>query len=163
MIINRPSFACLLAAGLLSVAPAGWSQPAESSPRSVAEAWLEAYASQDFEQMSALMSEDTVFVDPTSFAIDAVTDRIEWRGPEAIIAGVSAWGMDHGVYTIDRTYEASGQVVFSGHVDVVYGEGDSAQTFRYPITTIISVVDSQVAEHRDYTDFNGASRVPTPH
>ena len=113
--------------------------------------------------MAALMTDDTVFIDPTSFAIEGITNRIEWRGSDAIIAGVSAWGIDHGTYTIERTYEASGQVVFSGHIDVVYGQGESAVTFRYPITTIIAVEDGHVAEHRDYTDFNGATRVTAPH
>ncbi|RKQ96815.1 nuclear transport factor 2 family protein [Maricaulis maris] len=161
--MTRMTHACLLATCLLTAAPSAAQSTPDATPRHIAEAWLDAYASQNFAAMSALMTEDTRFIDPTSFDIDAVTERIEWRGPAAITAGIAAWGMDHGVYTIDRTYEASGQVVFNGHMDVVYGTGDDAQTFRYPITTIIAVVDGHVAEHRDYTDFNNAAPVQASH
>ncbi len=153
----------LALAGSLTGFAAAAADHHEETPRAVAEAWLDAYSSQDFAVMTALMTEDTVFIDPTSFNIDMVTDRIEWRGPEAITAGVSAWGINHGRYTVNRSYEASGRVIFNGHIDVIYGEGENAQAFRYPITTIITVEDGRVAEHRDYTDFNGASRIAVPH
>jgi len=135
------------------------SETAATTPRAIAEAWLDAYSRQDFDRMTALMTADTVFLDPTSFEIAAVTERIEWRGPVAITAGIAAWGVDHATYTIDRTYEASRHVVFIGHVDVAYGTGAAAQTYRYPITTIVRVADGHVLEHRDYTDFAGAARV----
>jgi len=155
----------LLGGTLLCATPADAQPPAGevASARSIAEAWLEAYGSQDFDRMTSLMTDETVFIDPTSFAIDAVTNRIEWQGPAAITSGIAGWGMTQGVYTIDRTYEASGHVVFNGHVDVIYGEGEERQAFRYPITTIISVINGRVAEHRDYTDFHGASRVEPSH
>lgn len=135
------------------------SQTEVAAPRVIAEAWLDAYSRQDFDRMTELMTAETVFLDPTSFEIAAVTERIEWRGPEAITSGIAAWGLDHATYTVDRTYEASRNVVFIGHVDVVYGSGDAAQTYRYPITTIVSVADGHVLEHRDYTDFSGATRI----
>ncbi|MAC87987.1 MAG: hypothetical protein CMF73_01545 [Maricaulis sp.] len=159
-------FRLLFAVVLLSVGitPVTSAQPAsvDLAPRALAEAWLDAYARQDFDRMRSLMTADTVFVDPTSFEVAAVTQPIDWRGPEAITAGIAAWGMDHAVYTVDRSYEASGNVVFSGHIDVVYGDGASSQTFRYPITTIIRVADGHVVEHRDYTDFAGALRISAP-
>ncbi len=149
--------------GSLAGLGAAFSDHHAETPRAIAEAWLDAYSNQDFDGMTQLMSEDTVFVDPTSFEVDTITNRIEWHGPAAITAGVGAWGVSHGIYTIERSYESSGRVVFIGHIDVVYGEGTDAQAFRYPITTIITVEDGHVAEHRDYTDFTGASRIPAPH
>ncbi|WP_323760714.1 nuclear transport factor 2 family protein [Maricaulis sp.] len=152
----------LALAGSLTGFAAASDENSDDSPRAIAEAWIEAYSSQDFDGMTALMTEETVFVDPTSFDIAMVTDRIDWQGPAAITAGVGAWGMNHGRYTIARTYEASGRVIFNGHIDVIYGEGEEAQAFRYPITTIITVEGGHVTEHRDYTDFNGASRITAP-
>ena len=156
------SLSLAIAGCLTGLAAASADHHAET-PRAIAEAWLEAYSNQDFEGMTALMTEDTVFVDPTSFDIAAITNRIEWQGPDAITSGVGAWGINHGRYTIERSYESSGRVIFNGHIDVIYGEGEGAQAFRYPITTIITVADGHVTEHRDYTDFNGASRIPAPH
>jgi limonene-1,2-epoxide hydrolase len=152
----------IIASGIMLAAPA-FADTAANSAREVAEAWLDAYQRQDFAAMTALMTEETVFVDPTSFSIEAVTERIEWRGPDAITSGIAAWGMDHGVYEIERSYEASDRVIFIGRVDVVYGQGEAAQTFRYPITTIVTVDGDHVVEHRDYTDFAGATRVQPTH
>ena len=76
----------LAIAGCLTGLAAASADHHAETPRAIAEAWLEAYSNQDFEGMTALMTEDTVFVDPTSFDIAAITNRIEWQGPDALPA-----------------------------------------------------------------------------
>jgi len=140
--------ACLMITG------AGHAQDA----RATAEAWLRAYEAQDQDAMRALLTEDSRFVDPTSFDRPEVTERIEWTGPDAILSGVAAWGASAGEYTVSRTFEASNRVVFEAEMRVTYGEDENTVSFIYPIVTIITVEDGHVAEHRDYTDFDGMRR-----
>mgnify|MGYP003674765716 CR=1 FL=1 len=144
----------LTAASLAFVAAAASAQDVQSA-RDTAEAWLHAYEAQDFEAMRALLTDESVFVDPTSFDRPEVSETINWTGPDAIIAGVSAWGISHGEYDVSRTYESSGRVVFNAVMTVVYATPNGEIGYFYPITTIISVEDGYVIEHRDYTDFEG--------
>jgi ketosteroid isomerase-like protein len=133
---------------------------AANDDREIAETYLAAYQAQDFETMHELYAEDAHFIDPTSFDMPNIGARIEWIGPDAIIAGLSGWGVTRIDYTIAQTYAASGRVVFQATADVVYGNGTDERVFRYPITTIITIVDGKVAEHRDYTDFTGMTELP---
>ena len=131
------------------------------SAQDVAERYLAAYSRLDFEDMRALYAPNATFIDPTSFAVLAPEQRIDWQGADAIIDGISNWGLTALDYRIQRTYEASGQVVFDAVVDVTYGPGSGNRTFRYGIVTIIQIENGQVIEHRDYTDFTGAIEIST--
>ncbi|WP_394693357.1 nuclear transport factor 2 family protein [Hyphobacterium sp.] len=129
----------------------------EQTPaRQTAEAWLDAYQAQDFSAMRALLTDESVFIDPTSLGRENFGDPINWQGADAILAGVGAWGVTHAEYHIDRTYESPGRVIFDGSVDVTYGDPDNPVSYNFPIITIVTVRDGWVAEHRDYTDFDGA-------
>lgn len=128
-----------------------------SPVRSTAETYLAAYAALEYETMHGLYAEDAVFLDPTSF--DIVQDRIEWQGADAIITGIQGWGLAAIDYQIQRTYEASGQVIFEAVADVTYGEAYNNRVFRYNIVTVLTVQDGQITEHRDYTDFAGATEI----
>lgn len=132
---------------------------AQHTPRDIADAYMDAYERQDFEAMRAHYAEDAVFLDPTSFDRPEVGQRIEWQGADAITRGVGAWGVAAADYTVDRSYASSGRVVYIGTVRVTYALETGPVSFDYPITTIITVADGRVAEHRDYTDFDGARRV----
>jgi len=148
---------CLTAALVaLVIAPAGLAQ---GDAMTIARAYLAAYEAQDYDAMRGFYAEDAHFIDPTSFDIESVAVDIDWTGPDAIIEGIRAWGMARGEYRIDRSYEASGRVVFLAEMDVIYAVPDGEVVFRYPITTIITVRDGQVVEHRDYTDFQHMHRV----
>tara|TARA_R110002073_G_scaffold19336_3_gene70668 strand:- start:7160 stop:7624 length:465 start_codon:yes stop_codon:yes gene_type:complete len=139
------------------VAAAAHAQDAPTA-RETAERWLDAYETQDFDAIRALLTDGSRFIDPTSFERPEVSNPIDWTGPDAIIEGIAAWGMTAGHYTIHNTFEASGRVVFQAEMRVTYGAGEAAVSYLYPIVTIVTVEDGHVAEHRDYTDFNGMRR-----
>ena len=132
----------LLAAALVPAAPAA----AEDDALAIAQAYIAAYEAQDFDAMRALYAADAHFIDPTSFAMDAVTPDIDWTGPDAIIAGIRSWGVLRGEYHVDRLYEASGRVVFDAEMDVVYAMPEGEITYRYPIITIITAVGATSLE-----------------
>ena len=137
-------------------------QATPAEPVAVAEAYLAAYESQDFVALRALYAEDAVFIDPTSANVQPITPPISWRGRDAIIEGLRSWGVARMDYTLDRTFHASGQVVFDGTSDVIYQTPNGELTYRFPIITIITVANGQVTEHRDYTDYAGMHQVPAP-
>tara|TARA_R110000744_G_scaffold84678_4_gene165704 strand:+ start:6626 stop:7123 length:498 start_codon:yes stop_codon:yes gene_type:complete len=151
---------CLLACPTLA-APARATGTASNS-RNIAEAYLAAYQRQDHDAMRALYAETARFIDPTSLAIPQITPPIDWRGADAIIAGISSWGIAQLSYEIDRSYESSDAVIFDGRTVVSYQTGIGERRFVYPIITIITVQDGKVVEHRDYTDFAGARELPAP-
>lgn len=128
-----------------------------SSARQTAQSWLDAYQAQDFETMRALLTDESVFIDPTSLGRENFGNPINWQGPDAILSGVAEWGVTHAEYHIDRTYESPGRVIFNGSIDVTFGDPDSQVRYNFPIVTIVTVADGSVVEHRDYTDFDGAS------
>lgn len=128
-----------------------------SAARQTAQAWLDAYQAQDFDAMRAMLSDESVFIDPTSLGRENFGDPINWQGADAILAGVGAWGVTDAEYHIERTYESPGRVIFDGSVDVTYGDPDNPVSYNFPIITIVTVADGSVIEHRDYTDFDGAS------
>lgn len=130
------------------------------SDRTVAEAYLSAYQHQDYDRMRALYAVDAVFVDPTSFRLPQMPP-IDWQGPDAILEGIASWGISGLEYHLERSYSASGAVVFDGSADAIYATPSGLRTFNYPIVTIITISDGLVIEHRDYTDYAN-SREVTP-
>jgi ketosteroid isomerase-like protein len=129
------------------------------SDREIARAYLAAYEAADYDTMREYYTEDAVFIDPTSFGIPNISDTIHWQGADAIIAGISAWGVSGLEYTFDRIYESSGRVIFDGATHVIYSGDNGDVIYNYPIITIITVENGLVVEHRDYTDFAGATQV----
>ena len=144
-----------LALTLLSAQPA----LADDNPVALAQAYINAYEAQDFDAMRDFMADEMVFIDPTSFDLVHVSEAANWSGPDATIAGISAWNIHSGAYRIERIYEAAGRVIFDGAFDAHMATPDGVRTFRYPIVTIITVEDGQVVEHRDYTGLNDVSEV----
>ncbi len=151
--MNRLKIAIIASvASMASIAGAQDAAPA----RHTADAWLAAYQAQDFEAAREFLTDESVFIDPTSFGRENFGEPINWTGPDAIINGISSWGLVNGEYRFDRVYESPGRVIYDGNVLVTYGNG--AQ-YDYPIITIVTVSDGRLVEHRDYTDFDGAVRV----
>lgn len=146
----------LTAAAVLTMI--GSSAVAQDAPEAVAEAYLAAYQAQDFAALEALYAEDAVFIDPTSEAIQGIGGPFDWTGREAILAGIRGWGATRLEYEIDRTWSASGHVVFDGAVAAIYETETGSVAYRYPIITIVTVEDGRVTEHRDYTDFSGMTQ-----
>ncbi|MCF8880498.1 nuclear transport factor 2 family protein [Hyphobacterium sp. SN044] len=136
----------------------GAAAQAQDAPEAVAEAYLAAYQAQDFVALEALYAEDAVFIDPTSEAIQGIGGPFNWTGREAILAGIRGWGATRLEYEIDRTWSASGHVVFGGAVAAIYETETGSVAYRYPIITIVTIEDGHVTEHRDYTDFSGMTQ-----
>ncbi|WP_421784692.1 nuclear transport factor 2 family protein [Hyphobacterium sp.] len=130
---------------------------ANADDRQVADAWLEAYQAQDFEAMGALLNESSRFIDPTSFGREGFDGPIDWMGPDAILSGIRAWGVTHAQYHFDDVFTSPGRVIYRGSIDVTYGTEDTRYSYNFPITTIITVESDHIAEHRDYTDYDGAT------
>jgi len=130
----------------------------ETSPaRQTAEAWIAAYEAQDFDAMRALLTDGSHFIDPTSLGRENFGNPIDWQGADQILEGIAGWGVTHAEYHVERSYESPGRVIFNGSIDVTYGSPENPLSYNFPIVTIITVDDGHVAEHRDYTDFEGAT------
>lgn len=134
--------------------------PDAGDARPVAEAYLDAYQSQDFEALAALYAADASFIDPTSFDVGDITPPISWRGKAQILDGLASWGVVRLDYAIDRSFAASGRVVFDGAVTAVYATQSGQRAFVFPIVTIVTVDAGEVIEHRDYTDYAGMHEQP---
>lgn len=131
---------------------------AQDTPEAVAEAYLAAYQAQDFAALETLYAEDAHFIDPTSETVQGIGGPFDWTGREAILAGIRGWGATRLEYEVDRTFSASGHVVFDGAVAAIYLTQAGSVAYRYPIITIVTVEDGHVTEHRDYTDFSGMTQ-----
>jgi len=127
-----------------------------TSSRQTADAWLTAYQAQDFDVVRQYLNDDSVFIDVTSFGREEFSGPIDWTGAEAIVAGITSWGLESVVYNFERVYESPGRVIYDGSALVTYQNG---ALYNYPIISIVTVADGHLVEHRDYTDFDGATRV----
>lgn len=130
---------------------------AAADDRQIADAWLSAYQSQDFAAMGTLLNDDSHFIDPTSFGREGFEAPIDWAGAEAIRAGIRSWGITHAQYHFEDIFESPGRVIYRGSIDVTYGTAEARYSFNFPIITIITVAGDHIAEHRDYTDYDGAT------
>ncbi|QNL19837.1 nuclear transport factor 2 family protein [Hyphobacterium sp. CCMP332] len=149
----------LLFSGLLFCLGCLWADTLaqDSTPsRQIADAWLTAYQAQDFDAARGLLTHESVFIDPTSFGRENFGEPINWTGADAIISGISSWGLAGAEYSFDRVYESPGRVIYDGSVLVTYQNG---ARYDFPIITIVTVADGHLVEHRDYTDFDGAVRL----
>jgi ketosteroid isomerase-like protein len=127
-----------------------------------ARAYLDAYARLDLAALERLYAEDANFNDPTSETVPGIGGPFVWRGRAAILAGIGRWkqSVKSLNYEVERIYEASGHVVFVGEVRPVV-QGDKRLTqYAYPIVTIVTIANSKVAEHRDYTNYAASRVVP---
>lgn len=133
----------------------------DAAPISAARTYLEAYQRLDLQQLERYYTEDVEFNDPTSLRVSGIGGPFVWRGREAVLAGVRRWAQSVQSlnYDVERIYEASGRVVFSGTVTSVTRTPGGVARYRYPIVTILTISDGRVSEHRDYTDYAGAVRL----
>jgi ketosteroid isomerase-like protein len=145
---------------------------AGSSPRGNAETitaattYLEAYQALDLARLQALYTENATFDDPTSLRVRGIGGPFVWRGRNEILTGIRSWtkSISSLRYDIDDVYEASGRVVFIGAVNPAVATPNGPTQFRYRIVTIVTVEGGRISEHRDYTDYAGATQgaAPTP-
>lgn len=148
----------IAAAGPAAAQPA---QRGDAATIAAATAYLDAYQAFDLERLEALYAEDATFDDPTSLRLAGVDGApFVFRGRDAILNGIRFW-MQNSVtslrYDVEDVYESSGRVVFIGAASTIGPEG-SAQ-WRFRIVTIVTIENGLVVEHRDYTDYWGATQV----
>lgn len=124
-----------------------------------AEAYLTAYQALDLPAVAAAMAPDARFEDPTSTDVPGIGGPFKWQGRDAVIAGLRGWtqSVRRIDYTIRDKYEASGHVVFIGTASALIQMPNGAARTSYPIVTIITMRDGKVIEHRDYTNYAGAT------
>lgn len=158
--------ATIAVAALVLTAPPCLAQtaPRQSGDRTTisrALEYLDAYERLDVAELSHLYAERAEFVDETSMAFPK---PFMWAGRDAILAGIGEWkdtvrSLD---YRLTDAFEAAGRVVFVGTVDSISRGPNGDVTFIFPIVTIVTLEGGQVIEHRDYTDYAGATRRREP-
>ena len=152
-------FWCVLAVAAPATAQSAHRGDAPTIARALA--YLDAYQVLDLERLETLYAEDATFDDPTSLRVPGIGGPFVWRGRSEIMAGIRTWSQSVTSlrYDIEDIYEASGRVVVQGAVNPVVATPNGAVQFRYRIVTIVTVEDGMVREHRDYTDYAGATQV----
>lgn len=124
--------------------------------------YLDAYQSLDLAMLETFYSDDADFNDPTSIEVRGIGGPFVWRGRANILEGMRSWlagGVTSLKYEIDDVYEASGRVVFVGAINSFIAAPAGLVQFHYRIVTIVTIENGLVSEHRDYTDYAGATKV----
>ncbi|MEQ1808995.1 MAG: nuclear transport factor 2 family protein [Terricaulis sp.] len=147
-----------IALAVAAPAAAQNSQRDHEATIAAATAYLDAYQAFDLERLETLYAEEATFDDPTSLHLAGVNGApFVFRGRDAILNGIRYW-MQNSVtslhYDVEEVYESSGRVVFVG---AATANGPSRWRFR--IVTIVTIENGLVVEHRDYTDYWGATQV----
>lgn len=122
----------------------------------IADQYIKAYQQFDIDKMATFYHQDSIFIDPTS----AVYGEHQYHmiGKQAIIDKLTKFIKSVGKLTLDyqleHRFEAAGHVVYQAMVKVSSGHGDTLTTACGAITTIITIKEEKVVEHRDYFDYN---------
>jgi ketosteroid isomerase-like protein len=145
----------------LAVAAPAAAQPSQGDHEATiaaATAYLDAYQAFDLERLEALYAEDATFDDPTSLHLTGVNGApFVFRGRDAILDGIRHWirqSVTSLQYDVEEVYESSGRVVFIGAAT-----SNGSTQWRFRIVTIVTIENGLVVEHRDYTDYWGATQV----
>ena len=150
----KTSTALLLLLGLLIAVPAS------ATPIETANEYLDAYRAFDVDSMVSFYEADSVFTDPTSeiFGDDAYTmvgkDQIVKRFREFL-------GMYDSIkldIRVAHTFESAGHVVFMGNSKATFTKSGEVTTMCGRITTIVTLREDKVIEHRDYFDYATAKK-----
>jgi ketosteroid isomerase-like protein len=159
MLARRISRTCARAASgsLLMLFMAG---TAEATPLDTASRYLDAYRHFDVAGMASFYEDDAVFTDPTSEIYGK--DAYNMEGKDKIVKRLNGFvGMYDSIsldFRVSDTYESAGHVVFLGKAKVILVKDGSKSTMCGKLTTIISVKDEKVIEHRDYFDYDAANK-----
>lgn len=136
----------------------------EAETIALARDYLEAYQALDLGRLETYYADQVRFNDPTSLRVQGVGGPFIWHGRVEVMNGLRGWSayIRSLRYDLDRVYEASGHVVFVGAVNPMVATPEGLVQYRYNIVTIVTIESGQVIEHRDYTDYAGATLVPNP-
>ena len=100
-----------------------------SNDRDIADEYMKAYSQFDLNEMTRFYTTDARFRDPTS----------------------DMWG-EH-AWNIDEKYESGGHTIYTGKVKYSGLKAGELTTRCLLISTVVSVKDGKVVEHRDYIDY----------
>ena len=148
---------------LMAALPAS-AQPTRSGDAAAiatATAYLDAYQALDLARLQAFYADNATFDDLTSLRVPGIGGPFVWYGRSEVLAGIRSWTKSVASlrYDIEHVYESSGRVVFVGAVNPLVRTPNGTAQFRYRIVTIVTVERGRVSEHRDYTDYAGATKV----
>ena len=127
-----------------------------------AKKYLDVYQRLEIDALEGMYLADAKFVDPTSENTPVLPPFVH-EGRDNILAAFRevVASYDSLRYEIEREYESSGYVVFTGNMVATVRRPDGTrQSFGAPIVTIVKVQDGKIAEHRDYYDYSGMEALP---
>lgn len=133
---------------------------APSAAEAIARRYLAAYQDFDWPAVEPLLADDMIFVDATSEGLEAPGAPFDWKGRDAVLAGMRAFAPDFGLsrlrYETERVYEAGGATVFVGVLHAIYPNETGGETwYGAPAVTVVRVAAGRVTEHRDFIDYAG--------
>ena len=118
--------------------------------------YLDAYQNFDVERMGAMYTEDIQFIDLTSTS--QVNPPFIYEGRDDVVAAIQSvvdFGYKSLNYDITRLYESGGYVVVAANTEAIVNSGSGRSRLGAEIVTVLRVVEGQIAEHRDFYDYNG--------
>ncbi len=129
-----------------------------SSEFNLADDYMQAYSEFDMKRLAEFYSDDAIFIDPTS---EIWGDKaVKMYGKEQIFKRWEAlflrFDKISAAYNVKTKYHSAGHSVYTGKVKfstVKKGEAETSTSCAF-ITTIISVKEGKVVEHRDYFDYD---------
>ena len=126
----------------------------------VADEYIEAYYVFDVEKIGAFYADDAKFNDPTSEIFGKYA--FVQSGKLEILKGLNKFVANYDEISmavdIKQQYESAGHNVYTGMAKVTTVKGGVLKTSCAFLTTIISVKDEKVVEHRDYYDYKMAQK-----
>ena len=129
--------------------------PLTLAETSLADRYLDAYRDFDVQKMAEFYSDDAVFIDPTAEFWGG--DGFNKQGKETVVAGlndfVSKFDDINLDFNVDHHYEAAGYNVYTGMAKLELLKKGKLTTSCGRLTTIVSVKEDKVIEHRDYFDY----------
>lgn len=142
---------------MVSMLIASISARAESN---VADEYIKAYYVFDVERIGAFYADEAKFNDPTSeiFGQYAFIQSGKFEILEGLSAYVANYDKISMAIDIKQQYESAGHNVYTGMAKVTTVKGGVLKTSCAFLTTIISVKDKKVVEHRDYYDYKMAEK-----
>lgn len=130
---------------------------AESETRRLAELHIEQAMALDYDAMAELLSPDFVFVDPTAdvYAGTPTAAAAEGiHGRAAAVALMRSWELPKMEFERLHTFFSGQHGVFWGRIRFL----DGADRAPFPVVFIVTVLDGQVVQRRDYGDYVGLTR-----
>ncbi len=137
---------------------------AAQSIMSIADQYFEAYQALDFKKMSKLYADDVVFTDPTFSAINPAGFHL--KGKDNVIKtltegfhGTLKWKLE-----FNSKFKTGQYVIVSGTIHsetkgAVWGKPEKEKLrFDHSFTTILKFHKGIIVEHRDYIDYEDASK-----